>query len=103
MTPPTITEAVDEAAGTLVRRAPSWAVGVTLWTAAVFIGLWFMRETIVLVTANQNKLEQLILEVKHCHEMRDMLDKEVKALKEENSEFRVKLAQLEKLIKPISK
>lgn len=92
-------EAVTQNTRILARKVPPWAAGGGLVLGTVFAGLWFLRDPIIAIEQNQEKLQKLEETVKHCAEMRAAMEHEIVVLQESNAELKLRVSTLEKTTK----
>ena len=91
-----LNETVAQNTGILARKVPPWAAGGGLVLGTVFAGLWFLRDPIIAIAQNGDRIEKLEETVKHCAEMRVVMEKEITTLKNTNEELRLRVSVLEK-------
>ena len=89
-------EAVTKNTGILARKVPPWAAGGGLVLGTVFAGLWFIRDPIMAIAQNQEKIHKLEETVKHCAEMRASVEHEIVVLQQSNAELKLRVSVLEK-------
>jgi len=93
-------ETVAENSGILARKVPPWAAGGGLVLGTVFAGLWFLRDPIIAISQNQEKIQKLEETVLHCAEMRVVMEKEITMLRSANEELKTRVSVLEKTTAP---
>jgi len=85
-------ESVGRNMTTVVRRAPGWSHGIVLILAAVILGIFLLREVIIPIAGNAERIKALEAEVLHCKETHIMQKETIEMLKQRVSNLETEIA-----------
>lgn len=93
-----LADAVERNTNLVLRRAPVWSLGAVLVLMAMFGGMYFLKDSILAINTNSEKLQALERQVAHCHEMRVGMEHEINYLREENATLKQRVTNLEQQV-----
>ena len=92
-----IARAVDRNTNTLLRRAPTWSIGIGFVLFIILAGVWVMKDSLVAITANSERIRSMESEIAHCKEMRVEMERQIAYLREENAGLKQRVSSLEQV------
>lgn len=82
-----VEDVAAETAGTLSKKVPAWAAGFGLLLLIGFTGVWFLRDMIIQLASNQDRIAKLEQAVEHCHQDKTRLEAEIQRLRDRVQEL----------------
>lgn len=94
-----LTDAVERNTNLVFRRAPVWSLGLVLVMVTMFGGIYFLKDSIMAINSNSEKIKSMEAQIRHCQEMRVGMENQIGYLREENAALKQRVSTLEEQVK----